>query len=76
MCLGVGQYQFSVRITEDTAEIIDFGLRYELDEAGSELSACEGSGFRDILAIDLSPEDSSVEEMPPALQGMSDTKRQ
>lgn len=73
--LRIDLLEFSVRISEDTAEIIDFGPRYDLDEARSAISTADGSGCGDGPSDDELPDDSSVDETPPALQGMSDRVR-
>lgn len=69
--LRVDLQEFSVRITEDRAEIIDFGPRYDLEEVGSELSADNGSGCGGGASEDDFADDNSVAETPPGIQGLS-----
>lgn len=42
--LGVQGELFSVRVLEDTAEIIDFGLRYEDDDLVDRVEGCSVAG--------------------------------
>lgn len=59
VCMNVENNKFMIRISEDVAEIIDFGPRYELDDVKSEVSAEEGSGCGGDLL-----ENGSVDETP------------
>lgn len=71
----VDGHGFSVRATEDVAEIIDFCPHYEFDNSSSVLSADEGSGCGDGQNGSL-PDDSEVEETPPGSLGEAKRSRQ
>lgn len=74
VCLNVEQQVFSVRILEDVAEIIDFGPRYDLDVAQSEVSADVGSDNGDDWMNELL-DVNSVDESSPVLQGKAKSHR-
>lgn len=66
VALTVKNHVFNVRVAEDVAEIVDFGLRYDLDVANSIISDEEGSGCGGNHFAGSSA-DSEVEATPPSL---------
>lgn len=57
------------------AEIIDFGPRYDLNDAGFELSADNRSGCGGGPSVNELEDDNAVEETPPRLQRLSGSLR-
>lgn len=67
VCLKVASGSYTVRISEDVVEIVDFGPRYDMDDARPDFSADEESGCGDAQS-DASPDISEVQETPPVAQ--------
>lgn len=75
VCLKVDGHDFFVKILEDIEEIVDFGPRYDLDEASSEQSLDDSSACGEALHGE-SPDGSEVEETPPSALGKTKGRSQ